>query len=206
VDALADALNSTPASTRPPATEDANKARLRTLLEAAHFEVYPEVYVREPMRGMTVRMDFALIPNDGLLDAGMPFDVIGVEVKRSPLTGSGRRHALGQCIAYRNCVLVDRRLPALRGLAIPVVVLYAAGDSYRGDFFSRTQDMDAEHLYGEVRLAATQNVGLLVHHQRDGLTLEIADEPIWCVRRGVTGVGANWPRARRFANGSSRTP
>jgi hypothetical protein len=184
------------------ATEDANRARLRALLETAGFEIYPEAYVREPMRGMTAGMDFALIASDEQLDAGPPFDVIGIEVKRAPCDGSGRRHALDQCIAYRKCVLVDRRLPAMRGLAIPAVVLYAAGDSHRGAW--PPKDSDAQHPYREVRVAATQNVGLFVHQRHDGLTLEIADEPIWSERRGVTGVGANWPRAWRLANGNTR--
>src|SRR5262249_36495745 len=113
-------------------TEDANKAHLRGRLAATLFEVYSEVWVREPLRGMTARMDFALVARDELLDDGFPFDVVGVEVKRSPLQGSDRRHALGQCLAYRQCVLVDKRLPAARGLAIPAVALYAAGESLRG--------------------------------------------------------------------------
>jgi hypothetical protein len=187
------------------ATEDVNKAYFAELAKP-HFDVHPEAWVREPMRGITARIDFLAIPHERLTEGGFPFDVLGVEVKRAPLDGARRRHALGQCISYRNCVIIDRRVPAMRGWAIPCVALYAAGDSYRGDFFARAENYEGQHIYGEVRVAATQNVGLFVHHRNDGLTLEIADEAIWCERRGVTGVGANWPTARRFANSNNRKP
>jgi hypothetical protein len=140
-----------------------------------------------------------LVALDALLAAGFPFDTLGVEVKRAGLDGRGRRHALGQCLSYRNCVIVDHRLPVLRGLLLPAVALYAADRSWYGE----TGEKDAR--YGEARLAATQNVGVFVHDARCGLTLEIGDERIWSEGRGVTGVGANWPPARRFANSTRRT-
>lgn len=182
----------------PAAGEANNKQRLQQLLEP-HFTVIPEVWIREPMRGMTVRLDFAAVTPDTLLDAGFPFDVLGIEVKTTGLDGRVRRHALGQCFSYRGCVFVDRRLPKPRGLFVPAVALYTADRSRYGEL----SEKDA--FYGEVRLAGTQSVGVLVHHPRDGLQLELAAERIWNQRRGVTGVGSNWPSARRFANSTRRT-
>ena len=95
-------------------------------------------------------------------------------------------------------MLVDQRLAKQRGCLIPAVALYSGEQSRYG--VARVPD---DWYGGEVRLAGTDNVGVFVHGS-GGLTLEISAERIWSATRGVTGVGANWPTTRRFANGKKR--
>lgn len=179
-------------------TEAENKDRLRPLL-AAHFELMEEVWMREPISGNDCRIDFLAVTGDVL-----PWDVFGVEVKRSDLSGGRRRHAFKQCVDYRRCVVNDQRVPGLRGRYLPVVALYyGAPDPRRWRGLNRQPTEEEIRLGVEVRCFGCWNVGVLVHGSR-GLTLEISEEPIWAQHWGATDVGITWPVERRFANGTKR--
>jgi hypothetical protein len=172
-------------------TEEQNREQILTLLEP-HFDLYREVWLRDPLTSLDMRIDVLAVPRE----EDFPFDPLGVEVKRSNPAIGHRTQAFKQAIDYRRCVLNDQRLKSYRCAWVPAVAVYMGGPSYR----LQIGDPDREL----VRLAGKFNVGLFVRHRWSGLQLEICGEPIWNGRYGTTETGLRWPVERRVGNSRRR--
>lgn len=169
---------------------------IRTL--EPHFDLYQEVWLREPLFGFDSRIDVLAIPKEPLAER-FPFAMLGVEIKNDSYKIGHRTQAFKQCIDYRRCVINDRRLPSRRSLWVPCVALYRGRDAptHLGDHYD-----DGEL----VRLAGKFNVGVLEHHHYNGLELRVCEERIWSTRWGVSDAKTTWPDTRLVANSTRRRP
>lgn len=178
-------------------TETENLAAVKATLDP-HFHLVDEVWLRHPTSGIALRVDLVAIPRQPLLDAGFPFDVWGIEVKRSDLGVGELTKAFKQCCDYAVCIIDDDRAKVCCGLNLAAVALYTGAttdDSYRY----------ATDAHGPLlRFLGKFNVGELRHHHWDGLQLAVSATPLWTSRNGLTGNGRKFPQLRRLGNGRRR--
>lgn len=179
-------------------TEAINTAAIRRTLEP-HFYIVSEVWLRHPVSGLHLRVDLVALPRRPLLDAGFPFDVWGIEIKRSDLGMAQLTRSFKQCVDYGACIIDDDRAVACRGLNLAAVALYS------GQMAARRHSADEGLL---MRMLGKFNVGLLRPPASDAhweqTSLEISDEKVWGSKEGVTGLGRKWPVTRRVGNGRHR--
>jgi hypothetical protein len=171
--------------------------RLIRLLEP-QFWVVPEVWLRDPIGGAHLRVDFVAMPRN---PEALPFEFIAFETKANGVTGSDYVQAFKQCIDYKRCVIDDDRAKRAFGM-FPTAVFLFRGDTQRRGLHDAKQRDPAR--YALVRLAGKFNVGDAFDDPIAGLTLLISDEVVWTATRGLTGKGRRWPTTRRVGNSSRR--
>jgi hypothetical protein len=141
--------------------------------------------LRDSQSGIDFRVDFLDQRRDG---SDFPFDPVAIEVKRSDAVYGAYILALKQCVDYRGCVVVDQRLPSLKGIAVPAVFLWRGqwmkGPTSRGG----AGTVQPGFRDGAIRMAGKSNVGEIVHHIYQGMRFEISDTPLWSALGGLTGA------------------
>jgi hypothetical protein len=180
-------------------TEAELSQALSTKLEP-YFWLIPEVWLRDPLSGASLRVDFVGLPKP--TEQQFPLDVIAVEVKRPDTYGKQYIQALKQCIDYKRCVIDDERAKRCRGLT-PAAVFLCRGQR-DGLYENHVGVVGPDAHFGLVRLAGKFNVGEAALCPKLGVELAISDTRIWTARDGTTGAGEGWLPMRRIGNSTRR--